>query len=249
MALTWSATLSPTLISRRHGVPDRDVQALMLNQQKKAQYDLHKLRQRGIRSKQKGSIVLHASLGETVEEKGTDSSKDEKPSQKIDQADATKPANVTAANPFVGAKISSRIAARTGGTTPPSPTSSLAPGPQGLPPFDFNIPKSQGGSPFSPKPPGAQTFSPKPLNSQGSPFSSPTAGTEKLKGAKPSVFLDSRAGGTFKEPGPKGLLNTLRQSEERATKFGRPGVPKNLFDEPEKLTAEDKKRFNFTLNV
>ncbi|MCO5569161.1 hypothetical protein L7F22_022882 [Adiantum nelumboides] len=253
MALAWSVALNPTQISRRHGASDRHMQALMLIQQQKAHCNLHKLKQRG---KQNGSTVLYASLGETVEDKDTNSSKDERPSQKLDQVDATKPSTVTSASPFVGGKISSRIAARAGDiangrgqsatTTPPTPSSSKTPGP---PPFDLSIPKSQRGASSSPKIPGSQTFSPNPPNSQGSPFSSTLTGTEKLKGAKPSVFLDSRVGGAFKEPGSKTLLDTMRQSDNNTKKFGQPGLPRNLFDEPEKLTAEDNKRFDFTLNI
>lgn len=257
MALAWSAALNPTQISRVHGTSSRD--GLVLVQEQKGQYGFYKLRQNGIRPKKSRSIVLYASIGETVEDKGTDSSNSEEPSQKSEQADATKPPTLSTASPFVGAKISSRIAARAGDTNngrgtastkiPTTPTSFKSPFADGLPPFSRSTPSSQASSTFSPKPSGPQTFSPKPPSSQGSPFSSPLAGTEKLKGSKPSVFLDSRAGGAFKQPGPKGLLDSLRQSENATTKFGQPIVPTNLFDEPDKLTAEDKKRFDFTFNA
>lgn len=257
MALaSWSAALNPTQISRQHGTPGRD--GLVLVQEQKVQYGFYKPRQNGIRPKKNGSIVLYASIGETVEDKGTDSSNGEEPLLKSEQADAAKPPTVSAASPFVGAKISSRMAAGVGDTAKgrgtastkmaTTPTSFKSPIADGLPPFSRSTPSSQGNT-FSPKLSGPQTFSPKPPSSQGSPFSSPLAGTEKLKGSKPSVFLDSRAGGAFKQPGPKGLLDSLRQSENTTTKFGQPIVPTNLFDEPDKLTAEDKKRFDFTFNA
>eukprot|EP00250_Pteridium_aquilinum_P034894 c8278_g1_i1 orf=270-1214(+) len=280
MASAWSAVLNPTQIYRQHGNAGRDVQAFSVVHEHKIQYGIRKLRQRGIRLKQKGRIILHASVGETIEDKGTESSKEEEASEKGDQANVAKSPSVSSTSPFVGAKISSRIAARVADTTngrttasttiPITPTSSKTPSSQGIPTFNPKTlnpqenptfrPKPPSSQTFSPKPPSSQAFSPKPPSSQGSPFGSkppssqgspfgsPQAGAEKLKGAKPSVFLDSRAGG-FKEPGPKNLLDTLRQSDgSRSTKYGQPIVPTNLFDEPDKLTPEERK-FEFSFSA
>ncbi|KAH7416326.1 hypothetical protein KP509_14G086200 [Ceratopteris richardii] len=248
---------------RQHVGPGRDAQTIMSAHEHKLQYSFFNLRHGSVRLKQKGSIVLHASLGETVEDKDMDSSKEKEPSEKNDQLDSSKSTSA-AGNPFVGAKISSQIAARAnnmalanGKASTTSPTGYRRPDSQS--PTNLNVSSSKGAASFSPrplgspnpipKPLGMQTFSPKPLSTQGTSTSSPAAGTERLKGARPSVFLDSKTVGNFKEPGPKGLLDTLRQSEDKSTKFGQPFVPKNLFDEPEKLTAEDKKRFDFSFNA
>lgn len=252
MAFAWSAALNPTQIYRQqHGNRCKDVQALSFVQEQQIQYGIRKRRQKGIRPKLKGRIILRASVGETVDDKGTELSKEENALKKGDQADAAESPSLSPSSPFVGGKISSRIAARVADTTNGRSTATAAtpstftktPSSQGIP-----TPNSLGKPTFTPKPLGSQSFSPKPPSPQGSPFSSPLAGAGKLNAAKPSVFLDKRAG-EFKQPGPKSLMDTLRQSDgSKTTKFGQPIVPTNLFDEPEKLTAEGKK-FEFTLNA
>lgn len=167
--------------------------------------------------------MLRATIGKDIEDKSTELSEKEGAPEKGTQPSGPDSASVSSPSPFMGAKISSRIAARSAGNATSRNTASTV------------TPVT---SPSSKTPnPGISTPS------------APLSGAEKLKVAKPSVFLNSKAG--VREPGPKNLLNALRQSDlnsEKTTKFGQPIVPTNLFDEPKKLTPEEKK-FDFTFNA
>lgn len=263
MASTWSASLTSTQIHRQCGIPSRDANAFSFNQEQQTQCGILNTRHRGIRPKQKKRNVVRASAGDMVEDESMGSSKEENVVEKGDSAGGAESAVAAPTGPFVGAKISSRIAARvadspngrsTGSTATPN-TFTKTSSPKGLPTANSKAASSQvvippmlsslGKPTFSPKPISSQSFSPKP---QRSPFSPSVSGADKLKEAKSKVFLDSRAG-EFKQPGPKSLLGTLRESDgSKNSSFGQPIVPTNLFDEPEKLTAEEK-RFDFSFNA
>eukprot|EP00249_Psilotum_nudum_P004770 c18270_g1_i1 orf=248-1084(+) len=130
--------------------------------------------------------------------------------------------------PFVGRKISSRIAARTAEVkTMPAPlTISVPSTPAPASPFQQNS-----------KPPFSQeTFTPR-----------ISLDRQKLKSARPTVFTDgdSRSRGTVS----KSLVEAIKQSERegKTTKFGEPIVPKNLFDDLERIPSDEMK-IDFSLN-
>lgn len=164
---------------------------------------------------------LFASSSNDIQDNSTESREENSaPPGKARQVTGTEGPIVSSPSPFVGAKISSRITARTAETSSTTAASAAMPA---------NSPTSGGSGDFTSDKPSLSA-------------------SEKLKYARPSVVPDSSANSQVLAT--KKLLDALKQAdrEGKTTKFGQPVVPTNLFDEPKRSPADDKK-FEFTLNA
>ena len=214
------------LLCQKNGFLHRNI--LVQEQQVHSSFKLPKLPFRSSRQR----ITVCATTDENIKEKSTDIS------GKEGEASSSNSPPISSSSPFVGAKISSRIAARSTSNNESNSKSSST-----TKSSSFVAP------PSSPKvaSSSSQIFQGSSTITSGRASS----GLEKLKSTKPaSVFLDSQQR-NFKQPGPKDLLNTLRKSEidsGKTTKFGQPVVPSNLFDEPKRIPSEDK-AFEFSFNA